>query len=272
MSNDNNDSVAKAAAETEAAGEFFAHVDVDESVAAGEARRKAELVAGRTNWLGSALLPALLLLAVAIYVASRSGAPVPCLCTGGRRLVISGELRYPLHTVETHRKQSCIPVKDHELRTGLIIGAHSLDDVVTELIKALMIVNGDGLPSYAQDVQVKLNGNLPMLCMHDLNHKMGGERRICVMRRQQEDLEFIPMINPELKGYSDSNSSAVSVEHPLSCQRQLKARMRRLVVDIGFIYPGPQPRALRLLLDNEKEAAAFQMQWDEMRGVYNCTD
>lgn len=111
-----------------------------------------------------------------------------------------------------------------------------------------------------------------MLCMHELMHGLPEDRRICVLHRSRTAADYVPMLNPELKGYAELDSSEIIAEHPVVCGRSIHARKRRLVVEVGFLYPMKDTNhAMRLLLDDKDEAMAFQEQWDQLRGVYNCS-
>jgi hypothetical protein len=193
-----------------------------------------------------------------LFVPSDPVMPI-CQCPGCkvRLLDKAHDATWPLHTSSSYNVQPITPLLPHELRLGMMRGVQ-----VQRILDALSWHLASGSTAS------------PMLCMHELAHGLGEDRRICVLHRKDAAGQFVPMLNPELKGYAElgakEESSVVVAERPLVCKQALLARRRRVVVDIGFVLPSTD--RVRLLLDQEQEALAFQLQWDQLRGAYNCSE
>jgi len=156
------------------------------------------------------------------------------------------------HTTYPHPSHYVVPpVSPDELRTKRFRGRTFV------YIAAMLMVP---FQSHAYE------GN--MLCMHQLMHELPNSVRICVMKRHYGG-EFLPMINPKLRGYSDTSASTVKSESPLSCKGARLAKKRRDVIEV--LYYTVDGVLVRSLLEDGAEPHEFQMLLDEMTGTYNCS-
>jgi hypothetical protein len=115
--------------------------------------------------------------------------------------------------------------------------------------------------------QLLLQQNVSMVCMHEYASGTAAAQ-VCVLRRSAGG-QMTPMINPDLKGYSDEAASTVVDEKSDSvfCLDG-GAKRRRNLVDVE--YTTLSGHRMRTLLEDKEEAFAFQRLWDEMRGTYLC--
>ena len=81
-----------------------------------------------------------------------------------------------------------------------------------------------------------------------------------------------PMINPDLKGYSDEAASTVVDEKTDSifCAKGGGAKRRRNLLDVEYVTL--TGHKIRTLLEEPEESFVFQRLWEEMRGTYVCGD
>jgi hypothetical protein len=146
-----------------------------------------------------------------------------------------------------------------EIVTGFIRGA-SVQDIVTAMIIANQTKHH---PSVEE-----LHENNRMLCMHQFDHKLGFERRLCVMRTSVDPDMYLIMHNPELLGTSEEDSAVTILEQSNTC-RSFVMKSRRPVIDIRFAV-GAGLKRVRTIIDDLHEASSFQMRVEEMLGVYKC--
>jgi hypothetical protein len=191
--------------------------------------------------------------------------PIPvCQCPGCTVRFLEPSV-WPLHTIATYQLRPGSALLPHELRAGMT-RATSLQFIIDNLSWHLSA--GHGSSEHGS------SGSAIMLCMYEIKHGLPEDKHVCVMHRQDGGDQYIPMLNPELKGFAEAGpkeeGTIVVAERPLQCGGRLLARRRRLVVDVGFTTP--YGHHIRLLLDREDEAMAFQLQWDQLRGMYNCSE
>jgi len=136
------------------------------------------------------------------------------------------------------------------------IESSSIKSIVTAIVYAFTTIPQGGD-----------NNSTTILCMHHLKLTVPRHARICVMRRFYGG-EYTAMINPELKGFSETSNSTVRSEFPLGCGSPT-VKLRRNIVEI--LYQNEFGTRIRSLLEDHFEPHDFQMAWEELRGTYNCT-
>ncbi len=171
---------------------------------------------------------------------------------------------WPLHSSTTlHKQRPSTPLQNHELRTGIISGSS---------LTILEVAN-----TLAEHLSARAYEGRGTLCMYELQHGLKEDYRICVMQRNSD--HFVLMVNPELKGFAEADTSEMVAERSVVCGRRVHARRRRIAVEISFAFPWPAAGnvpdryiRVRSMLDDKDEAFAFQQHWDVMRGMYNCSE
>jgi len=235
---------------------FFKGAASPAIVKQADASLKAKVASQKTPWPGHSIVwLAALIFAIAAVSVWRAWdtPPIVCQCPVSTAHLVNKTAK-PLHGPHTYQRRPMVRLKPHELDTGLMRG-QSISDLVNALSWHLAV----------------LKGTRSMLCMHELDHglPLTEDRHICVLHRHDAMGQLLVMLNPELKGHSEESS--VVVERPLLCKGAPLARRRYLAADIAFTMLGSKGSHIRLLLDAEAEAQSFQSEWDQLRGVYNCS-
>jgi hypothetical protein len=173
-----------------------------------------------------------------------------CLCPGtendGMWVNLNRTMR--MHTAETFKE---VPFKGAAVVSSKQISSGEFAPVIDALVANL--AQGHARHRFT--------------CMHHLKQPtaLTPLYRVCAMKRSRGG-QITVMFNPELKGYS--NKTKVILEHSLVCHGEVSAKARRTVIDIG--YTTLNGVHMRSLVDDEGEAIAFQMSWNELRGEYIC--